>query len=247
LYSSNPSGLELAVTVLKNPQSKSSLRMNTSTEISTINKFYSNKHDLYEEIAQRGYYLPSFASSAITVDYLCSVITHKVFRIERSSVKLGYMINKRSISELVGVLRTVTANSKPLGFDEYNFPDEEWLLNTIFTLAPDHSIFSYGDGSTPAREFPSELLSEVRVYRSKGRGLYKRTHKEFIEYAKAKKEKQVQKKKRQIDRIKSELVRANRKFQETAKELEELKSVGEERKQPESRASLSGPPRTSLI
>lgn len=115
-----------------------------------------NKQALYDILTKsKGYYLPKFTSKCITEEYLLSVARKQVFTIEKDKVKIGEIQKHCSISDLIELLQK-NVNIK-LGFTEDNFPDKIWLINCLFSLAPNDDIFKLPLSSVK-REFPEEYL-----------------------------------------------------------------------------------------
>ena len=57
------------------------------------------------------------------------------------------IVSKIQLIEILGGLTI-----KELGFDEFNPPDKNWLVNTIYTLNENHDIFKYGIEDEPETE-----------------------------------------------------------------------------------------------
>ena len=73
--------------------------------------------------------MPSFNSKAITEEYLLSIHSAKLFSLKVSEIKLGFLIKKKTVSELLDLLTNLS--SKPIGMDISHLPDKQWLVNAI--------------------------------------------------------------------------------------------------------------------
>ena len=110
-------------------------------KLSSYNALLGPKNSLYDKLIIRGDYLPDKKSPCITKDYLQNVLYSLVFRIKRKEIKQGYMFKKVSKIQLIEILGDLTI--KELGFGEFNPPDKNWLVNTIYTPKENHDIFKY--------------------------------------------------------------------------------------------------------
>ena len=110
--------------------------------ISKANEVFTSKLSLYYLCCEIGYYLPKYEKPMITTEYLLDIFTKKIFSIRRKEVRIGFAFKKLSKAKLIDILEPL-ANSKPIGFDELSPPDRTWLINCIYTLKPEHSIFKY--------------------------------------------------------------------------------------------------------
>ena len=119
-------------------------------KLSACNALLGPKKSLYDKLIIRGDYLPDKKSPCITKNYLLQVLYSHVFRIKRKEKKVGYMFKKVSKIQLIEILDGLT--EKELGFDEFNTPDKNWLVNTIYTLNENHDIFKYEIEEEPETE-----------------------------------------------------------------------------------------------
>lgn len=126
-------------------------------DIETLKAFLPKKEVLYTILKRASYNfaLPSFKSSGVTVEYLFRVAERRVFTIEKTKYRTAPKVLKKNITidELKTELEKIT--DKELGFVVCKYPDREWLLNSIYSLKPDHSIFSIKD-ITFQRRVPME-------------------------------------------------------------------------------------------
>ncbi|CAD8199050.1 unnamed protein product [Paramecium octaurelia] len=67
-------------------------------------------------------------------------MTNKVFRIKISDVKIGQLIQKASSQKLLESLEQLNIG-KPWGFNQDHHPDNQWMVNVLFTLNPNHKLF----------------------------------------------------------------------------------------------------------
>ncbi|CAD8199969.1 unnamed protein product [Paramecium octaurelia] len=67
-------------------------------------------------------------------------MTNKVFRMKISDVKIGQLIQKASSQKLLEGLEQLNIG-KPWGFDQDHHPDNQWMVNVLFTLNPNHKLF----------------------------------------------------------------------------------------------------------
>ena len=104
------------------------------------------KKDLYEMVVME-WYLPPYQSRGVTRDYLLKVHRNRVFRISHPEIKrfevdltpehqkkvqgMGHSILIRKLNLLLQL-----TGRNPLGFDEYDMPDQTWLHRVARVIDP---------------------------------------------------------------------------------------------------------------
>ena len=95
------------------------------------------KNELYDLVASE-YFLPPSASKGVTREYLLNVRKGSVFRVTNTSWKTfdfkltkehhrkSFMINNPILVRKLNLLLQ-SKGEKPLGFDEFNVPEQNWL------------------------------------------------------------------------------------------------------------------------
>jgi hypothetical protein len=121
-----------------------------------LNAYIPNKFALYEILKGKDYYLPKFDTKCITEEYLLGVAKKEFFSIKKGEVRIGYPKRSVNAADIVTILKEITG--KPLGFDQFTLPDIEWLTNVLFSLKPDHHVFTKPDEIEFFRSFPPGLL-----------------------------------------------------------------------------------------
>ena len=114
-----------------------------------LNSFLKNKRFTYDFLTSvQGLYLPCITSKAITEDYLLKVLKKTVTTIARANINPAPEVRKKvSTQELLEEIGKLTGE-KNLGFDLYNMPDKEYLLNILFSLKKDHPFFTIKEESS---------------------------------------------------------------------------------------------------
>lgn len=96
------------------------------------------KNELYDLVASE-YFLPPAASKGVTREYLLNVRKGSVFRVTNQSWKTfdfklnkehhrkSFMINNPILVRKLNLLLK-SRGDKPLGFDEFNVPEQNWLF-----------------------------------------------------------------------------------------------------------------------
>jgi len=161
----------------------------------------------------KGFYLPDENHPATSVEYLVNIAEDRAWRIERSKVKLGFIYKSRPKSELYKLLQTLIPKDKLLGFNDVP-PDDEWMINCIFTFAPTHSVFESDYPDLPQRMITKELAVNVKVYKGKNNGLFNKLRKESLDITIDTNKKRLEKKIKQLNRIEHEIVLKRRKLQD---------------------------------
>ena len=114
-----------------------------------LNSFLKNKRSTYDFLTSvLGLYLPSITSKAVTEEYLLKVLKKSVVTINRASINPAPEVRKKiTTQELLEEIGKLTLG-KDLGFDLYNMPDKEYLLNILFSLKKDHPLFTIKEESS---------------------------------------------------------------------------------------------------
>ena len=107
--------------------------------ISQLNNILGPKKSLYDKLIIRGDYLPDIKSRCINNVYLYKVLNKKVFHLPRKGLENGYIFKNISIAKLIQILETLA--KLDLGFDEFNPPNRDWLINYIKILYNVYEIF----------------------------------------------------------------------------------------------------------
>ena len=119
--------------------------------ISALNAFLPNIDALYliSQEGTYGFYLPKRNSRCITIEYLLQLSNREVFSIEQSkAIKYdNYKILKiEKIQLYKELMKQITKISeKKLGFTYKNLPNKKWLVDVLFTINPDNTLFTLLD------------------------------------------------------------------------------------------------------
>ena len=116
------------------------------SESVTLKEFYNkvrNIEGFYSTLGFNGYYLPNEKSKCISGEYLWKVMNGHVFALKRSEMKEGFATKRLVKEELLELLEKVLQeNGKlPTGLKNNQLPNKEWLINCIFTIDPNNSLF----------------------------------------------------------------------------------------------------------
>ena len=121
-----------------------------------------NKHDLYIALLANQYYLPSYSSTAVTLDYLLGVARGKYWVPITTNLKERNCLNPpqkiliyREIEKLAIKFET------KLGFNEHRLPDRAWLLRALATLQPDHLYFSKAYAFADSKGIASKIYVDT--------------------------------------------------------------------------------------
>ena len=117
--------------------------------ISSINKMIKNQASLYNILSiHKNLYLPERDSRAVTDQYLLDVLQDKVFIISRNHMKFTPKpLKNLTVFEMIEILKNL-AEEKPLGFDLTNPPNKQWLIDVIFALDSNNSMFKLPEEPT---------------------------------------------------------------------------------------------------
>ena len=120
--------------------------------IDELNELIGSKSDFYNTCVQLGNYLPELERKCITNEYLRNVFEKNVFTIELDSLKFGFLFRYYSKVELLSILRNLTKD-KPIGMNENQLPNKDWLINCIKTLDANNEIFKREPKTEIKRKF----------------------------------------------------------------------------------------------
>jgi hypothetical protein len=107
-------------------------------------------------VDQKHYFLPEFGRPATSQEYLYGIITGRIFAIKQDKIKPCRVIKKCTALDLFDIMKNLIRDL-PLGFDETNMPDKEWMEKVIFSLSPDHAIFKESKEEVIYREIPKGI------------------------------------------------------------------------------------------
>jgi hypothetical protein len=126
-----------------------------------LNQFTKTKRQLYDILAKQ-YYLPDFATKAITREYLIHYV-EKDIRIfttaNKTTTRHHIRFRKFNNMELLDMLEEILKNQKLLktGLTESTLPDKSWLVNAILSLDPVDSKGLLGPKRPHNMEFKLEI------------------------------------------------------------------------------------------
>lgn len=121
-----------------------------------LDAFFKSNQDLKDHIERnREIVLPDVKDKGVTTKYLLKASRGDVFTISQDRYRhyRGELQKTVTKAELQDIILTLT--DKHLGFDADSLPKKDWLVDCIYSLAPEHPIFS-SSRAILLREFPEE-------------------------------------------------------------------------------------------
>ncbi|KAM3147139.1 hypothetical protein pb186bvf_000855 [Paramecium bursaria] len=149
-----------------------------------MNQLTGSIKSMWYALELKGFYLPEFSSSAITAQYLWKVLNNKCFNIIKDDVNQGTLLKHATkISLLDEISKLVKVD---MAIDEKNMPDKRWLINILFSIKSDHTLFRkpFEDSQMLVTKEQILLLRELdtSLFRGKGRNsFFKRTPKQVAD------------------------------------------------------------------
>ena len=116
--------------------------MSTSMTVKEFNVKVQSKADLHEALCRNGYYPPRLKSGMATEAYLVGVMDATYYCPKAEEIRIRLCPRPPSKAVLLEKFKKIM-HSKGLksGLVEGKWPDTQWLLAVISTLAPDDEIF----------------------------------------------------------------------------------------------------------
>ena len=123
--------------------------------ISYANLILGNKSNMYRLVSEEGWYLPNSESRCCTARYLFDVMAGTVFRIPVKDIRIS-LEQKRKLPkiDLICYLEQNLLNGQKFGFGPEKLPDRQWITNVLYTLDPQHEIFSGAKHAEKIVEIP---------------------------------------------------------------------------------------------
>lgn len=119
----------------------------TTLDIDILRKKFPDIEAIYKYLVdQEKKYMPEWKNPDkrpkwISENYLRGVMFENYFSITEDKIKNPPRPQiKKSKQELVAILAEI--GGRPLGFEPGKYPSKEWLRTVIFSLKPEHDIFS---------------------------------------------------------------------------------------------------------
>lgn len=85
------------------------------------------------------YYLPTYNSKCITYNYLIGVFDG-IYYCPESKVECGIKVKLTAKAVYFEILK---CQQTPLGYNTVNLPKRKYLINVLYSLNPEHPIFSF--------------------------------------------------------------------------------------------------------
>lgn len=152
-----------------------------------------HKNQLYEMV-NKEWLLPPVFSKGLTREYLLQVKDEQVFRVSHLEMKQFEYNLTKEMQTKVGVVNNAllirklnrfmqTNRLQPLGFDEYNMPDEKWLYRVARFIDRTNilELFEKPASPEPPLDQRSNVLSRIhygRIYASQWLFRYERVRKD---------------------------------------------------------------------
>ena len=97
----------------------------------------------------RKLYLPSDGCACMTISYLEDVFFKRAFTICQDFIKIGHMVRKSTVEELIDEIEKVLVELKqlPLLLSKINPPNKDWLETVLYSIRPLHTWFSIQDSA----------------------------------------------------------------------------------------------------
>jgi hypothetical protein len=117
-----------------------SLESKTMVEINVevVRRLLGDSKDIYRILTFRGYYLPKFKAKIITKRFLCDVMSGKTWCPLCKDIKLFPEVISAGRAEIIAAIMKKQPRAR---LYYYQQPDKQWLINLLYTLAPNHKIF----------------------------------------------------------------------------------------------------------
>ena len=126
--------------------------------IEYANEILGSKMNLYKMVKALGWFVPEYASKAVTVQYLNYVMNGAVFRMKKTDMKRHSLeVKSYSAMDLVGAIETKLGHK--MGFELQKLPNREYLLDVLFTLDDQHEVFQ--GNQEKLVEVPLEFLKNL--------------------------------------------------------------------------------------
>lgn len=92
------------------------------------------------ELLSTLYYLPDYRSKCMTYNYLIGVAESVYYSLDISQLKIGRLQTRTTSCVLY--CEIIKCVDKPLGYNSTNLPKKSYLVNLLYTLYPDHILFT---------------------------------------------------------------------------------------------------------
>ena len=118
-----------------------------------MDRYGGQKQEEYYRLKNSGYYLPPINAPCVNREYLLGVKDGNYLNSLESDV-FDYPYRLKIKKEVVYILLK-RESTLPLGFNINNCPSVKWMINMLYLLKPDHTVF-----------LPLDFLSDVASHRA---------------------------------------------------------------------------------
>jgi hypothetical protein len=125
------------------------------------NGIIGDKKNLYRMVEEEGAFLPKFKSRAITTRYLTGVLSGEFFKFEKSKTLMP--LPEKKIFSKIDLLALICEKmgNIDLGFSPDHMPDRHFLLSLVYSLSPNHEIFTGVTDDEKTVKIPLKFLQNL--------------------------------------------------------------------------------------
>ncbi|KAM3133777.1 hypothetical protein pb186bvf_014186 [Paramecium bursaria] len=151
--------------------------------IAYMNQLTGSVKSMWYALDMKGYYLPEYSSTAVTAAYLWKIANNKCFHLFKKETQQGTLLKPSTKANLLDEISLLVKSD--MAINEKNMPDKTWLINVLFFLNPNHSLFKkpFDDAEMQVTKDQIQLLKDLdtSLFRGKGRCIFfRRTQEQVI-------------------------------------------------------------------